>query len=61
MVTLKIRTENGKRTLIIKMSNKDSLADLYKITNNYSETNSYEIASNFPISTYPNDANVSLE
>ena len=41
MVTLKIRTESGKRTLIIRMTLFDTMEALYKITDQYSETNSY--------------------
>lgn len=34
-VTLKVRTESGKRTLIIKVLSSDNLATVYKTIKNY--------------------------
>jgi hypothetical protein len=35
LITLKVRTESGKRTLIIKILSTDKISSVYKIVNDY--------------------------
>ncbi len=59
IVTLRIRTETGKRTLIVKLTINDKLAEIYKLVRPYLEDreNSQKIVirTNFPNKTYLED------
>jgi len=61
LITLKVRTESGKRTLILKLLSTDRIATLYKAIKDYSETKKFEVWGGYPPQVYVNDENVTLE
>jgi len=58
---LKIRTENGKRTLHLKVLYSEKIGSLYDIINNYSEMENFEIWGGYPPHALPNDPNKTLK
>lgn len=61
LITLKIRTESGKRTLTLKVLFTDKISLIYKLIRDYSETKNFEIWGGYPPQAYSNDDKVSLE
>lgn len=61
MCTLKVRTESGKNTLIVKLQKGDRIAMVYEAVRDMSETGDFEIASNFPKMIYTQNAPETLE
>lgn len=54
IVTLRVRTETGKRTLILKFTKLDKVAEIYKAVRPYLENreNKFVIRTNFPNRAY---------
>lgn len=63
IVTLRIRTETGKRTVIVKLLRTDKMADLYEAIDPYVEFTDkvYELRSKFPNRGYSKDEGDDLE
>jgi hypothetical protein len=61
MTTLKVRSENGKYQVIIKLSSKDTIATVYNLLKTYSETKKFELSCNYPPQTFPNDLRSTLD
>jgi len=55
MTMLKVRSENGKYTLIVKLDADDNIGTLYKLLQKYSETKKFDVACNYPPQTFEND------
>jgi len=55
MTMLKVRSENGKYTLIVKLDADDNIGTLYKLLQKYSETKKFDVACNYPPQTFGND------
>jgi len=56
VVNLRIRTETGKRTIVLKMLITDTISQVYKLTTPYSESEKFELRTNFPNRVYkPSD------
>jgi len=45
---LKIRTESGKNTIMLRLSSNKKMIDVYNVIKHFSETRNFEIMSNFP-------------
>merc|ERR1712151_330234 len=54
IVTLRVRTETGKRTIIIKLLRTDQMETVYDLISQYVEfpTKAYELRSKFPNKAY---------
>jgi len=61
VITLKIRTESGKRTLTLKVLFTDKISLIYKLIKDFSETKNFEIWGGYPPQAYSNDDKASLE
>jgi len=60
MTTLKIRTETGKKNIILKALVSDSIKTVYELVHIYSETRNFEIWGGYPPRLYPRDNEASL-
>jgi len=60
MTTLKIRTETGKKNIILKALVSDSIKMVYELVHIYSETKNFEIWGGYPPRLYSRDNEVSL-
>jgi hypothetical protein len=63
VVTLRIRTETGKRTILLKLLRTDVMASVYEHINPYVEFSDkkYEVRSKFPNKAFAQDDSKSLE
>jgi len=61
VINLKIRTETGKRTLLLKILITDKISHLYTLIKSNSETKDFEIWGGYPPQAYKNDAKKTLE
>lgn len=61
LVTLKIRTETGQRTLIVKALEGDKISGIYDLIREHSETANFELWGGYPPQPYPNADGISLE
>lgn len=52
VVNLRIRTETGKRTIVLKMLVTDTISQVYKLITPYSESSTFELRTNFPNKAY---------
>ena len=64
VVTLRVRTETGKRTILVKLSQSDPIAKVYKYVRPYAEegkTAKFELRTNFPNKAYVESDSKSLK
>ena len=63
IVTLRIRTETGKRTVIVKLLRSDQMSELYEAIEPYVEFNDkkFELRSKFPNRAYSKSDSATLE
>lgn len=64
IVSLRVRTETGKRTILVKLKQSDPIAKVYKYVRPYAEegkTSRFELRTNFPNKAYAEKESKSLK